>query len=287
LAQATLSTPTAKALTGRGTPTAMPVGGLLARGLRLASGESQSISAELRRITESAIIDIPEELFPKVIEATHNPDDRQTIMLHLMECLSEASGRRWKRVHAGLVLAEMLVQHGDYELLVETAEGRYFDLVQRLSFLEHFERSSDRGAQNLVRKKAAALRARLVPMLQAGGSDLAAGQGKMIIKDTLSTCSPKTSSTVFTSLSSDMPWPDHERASGPVIVNGIVAVGHTDDTTSGSSDDEAPRHPTGQRAVRKSARQRQSEATGGEACAPMPAAPTPTAPASTVDLLDL
>lgn len=276
----------------------MAVSALMARVRGQASGP-QGVATELRRITDSGIIDIPEELFPKVIEASHNAEDRKVIMQHLRECLAEPAGKQWRRIYAGLVLAENLVQHGAAELLAETAEGRHFDLVQRLSFLEHFERSNDRGAQNLIRKKASTLRAEVVPKLQADGvleptasatlRDCQAGD----VKDTLSTCSPKTCSTnaTLTSLSSDMPMPERlEKPAGPFIVNGIVAVGHSDDTTSGSSDEGegAAARRGRQRTLRKPSDRRRPAATGGfevaEKAAP---APAPPAPAANVDLLGL
>jgi len=265
----------------------MPVSALLAR--TQGSSGPPKLADELRRITEWGIINIPDDLFLHIINATHNEDGRRHIMQHLRECLSEPAGNRWKRVYAGLALAEKLVQSGSPELMVETAEGRHFDLVQRLSFLEHFERSSDRTAQNLVRKKAAALRADVVPLIQSGGLREPWG-GDM--KDNLSTCSPKTASTTstLTSLSSDMPVPAPRTPAGPVVVNGIVTVGHSEDTTSGSSDEGegalASRRGR-QRTLRKASDRRRPAAAGPKVAEQAAAAPAPRGPAATVDLLGL
>uniref|UniRef100_A0A7S1WX00 ENTH domain-containing protein n=1 Tax=Alexandrium catenella TaxID=2925 RepID=A0A7S1WX00_ALECA len=292
----------------------MAVSALMARVRGQFTPGPQGLVSELRRITDSGLIDIPEELFPRVLEASHNVEDRRVIMQHLRECLAEPAGKQWTRIYGGLVLAENLVQHGSAELITETAEGRHFDLVQRLSFLEvlvvthtrrlkdldgeHFG-SNDRSAQNLIRKKASALRADVVPKLQADPAEVlnsdALGdlsRGFEDIKDTLSTCSPKTCSTnaTLTSLSSDMPMPVQlEKPIGRMIVNGIVTVGHSDDTTSGSSDEgegTAAARRNRQRSLRRPS-DRRRPAPGSEVAKEIAPAPVSPAPAACVDLLGL
>jgi len=141
--------------------------GIFSRVARLRGGDSgNNLNGDLKKITESALVEIPEELFTPIIEASCDSQARREIMAHLRECLSETNARRWRRVHSGLVLAEHLVRHGAAELMGETAQGHHFDLVQKVAFLDHFECASDRAGQHLVRKKAAAVRPEIVQRLQ-------------------------------------------------------------------------------------------------------------------------
>merc|ERR1719487_1270031 len=105
-------------------------------------------------------------------------------MKHLRECLAETQSKYWRRVYGGLVLCEGLIKNGSPALISETAEGKHFDLVQRLSFLEHFDNSDKRVANN-IRKKAETLRAEVVPLIQ--NAHLKEPEDA---KDTASTCSP-------------------------------------------------------------------------------------------------
>jgi len=141
-------------------------------------------------------MDIPKELLTPVIEASVNEEDRPVIMKHLRECLAEPAGKQWRHIYGGLVLVEALVKSGSPALITETAEGRHFDLVQRLSFLEHFE-NADKRVMNNVRKKAEQLRKQVVPLLQSAG-DKNAEDAKDVedVQDTASTCSPGAVSTV-------------------------------------------------------------------------------------------
>mmetsp|Transcript_74639 Transcript_74639/g.211134 ORF Transcript_74639/g.211134 Transcript_74639/m.211134 type:complete len:275 (-) Transcript_74639:163-987(-) len=266
------------------------------------SGGGSPLDADLKRVTESGIVEVPKELLSAVVQASHNVDDRQQIMRHLRECLAEPSAKRWRRVYTGLLLVEDLLKNGSHDLITETADGHHFDLVQRLSLLEHFECTTDRRVQNMVRAKAAALRAEAVPRLQTA-HEQAAGEAK---RECESTCSPgaapSSCSTASTSAGTGSPssgppgapW----RPEGQMVLNGIVAVGHRDDTTSESSGDEAPK-PVAYREARKqrksagkgrrsSARSDGSSGSddgprGRQQKARLPA----RAPAPCVDLLDL
>lgn len=278
---------------------------------------SKTLPADLKRVTHSGVIDIPKEVLTPVIEASRNEEDRPEIMQHLRQCLAEPAGKQWRRIFGALVLAEALVKSGSPALLSETAEGRHFDLVQRLSFLEHFD-DADKRVTNMIRSKAEALRKEVVPLLQ----NTSLRDSEDIIKDTASTCSPGAVSTVTRSTaassstgfgSDDVFVPPQETSTRPVILNNIVAVGHNDDTTSGSeAEGQTSRAPAQQREPRRqtaSARNERSRCGGSgggysssgseaeleEASAPtLPAAPVEDllemrapAPASTMNLLDL
>ena len=89
------------------------------------------------------------------------------IMAHLRECLKEPSGKKWRHVHTALVVAEDLLGQGRgaLELIGEIACGLQFDLVQRLAFQEAYQHT-ETHARGMVRSKAKALRATLVPRIQ-------------------------------------------------------------------------------------------------------------------------
>lgn len=215
---------------------------------RAFGGNKSTLEADLKRITESGVIEIPKELLDIVVEAALGEDDRREIMRHLRECLAEPAVRRWRRIYAGLILTEELAKRGPPELLIETSQGHHFDLVQRLSLLEHFENTKDRRVQNMVRTKATALRAEMVTRIQAAGDEAPLQSGGDAIKDTASTCSPGITSVASCSTSgtgSSSTSPSNAapvRPEGRMILNGIVAVGHNDDTTDEEdSDDDGPR----------------------------------------------
>jgi len=155
----------------------------------------------LKRITDYgvAILDMTpkrlQELFHPILEASHEPDRRQEIMSHLCGCLSEATGKRWNRIFGGMVLTEKLMNQGSHVLLIETAHGHHFDLVQKVSILEHFDSAArgvtDKRAQKLIREKASDLRTSLVPLFKKASSEELpqnAGLGTST-KDTISVCS--------------------------------------------------------------------------------------------------
>lgn len=204
----------------------------------------KTVPEDLRRVTHSEVLDIPQDLLTPVVEASFNEEDRPEIMKHLRECLSESSGKHWRRIHAALVLTEALLKGGSSALLSETAEGRHFDLVQRLSFLEHFD-YSDKRVMNSIRKKAAALRKEAVTSLEN-----AANRESEDYKDSSSTCSPGEASTSTAPSSGGCPSEsqsnDDEAANTDavepiqriMILNDVVRVGHSDDTTSESEAEE-------------------------------------------------
>merc|ERR1719362_887181 len=74
------------------------------------------------------------------------------------------------------------MDHGSFALFIELAHGHHFDLIQKVSLLEHFD-STVRGvsnpwAQDMVRKKAKELRTALVPLLErASAEELPQGAG--------------------------------------------------------------------------------------------------------------
>eukprot|EP00408_Alexandrium_pacificum_P017223 CAMPEP_0171200404 /NCGR_PEP_ID=MMETSP0790-20130122/23962_1 /TAXON_ID=2925 /ORGANISM="Alexandrium catenella, Strain OF101" /LENGTH=375 /DNA_ID=CAMNT_0011665781 /DNA_START=258 /DNA_END=1381 /DNA_ORIENTATION=+ len=135
-----------------------------------------------------------QELLAPVLAASHEADLRRETMRHLCDCLSEPTGKRWQRIYGGLVLAEKLVQQGSHVLLIETAHGHHFDLVQKVSFLEHFDSAargcSDRRAQHCIRKKAGELRTLLIPQLKKASHEELPQNAGLGIKDSISTCSP-------------------------------------------------------------------------------------------------
>lgn len=265
------------------------------------SSKGSSLEKELKSVTDSGVMDIPKELLDPVIEASQSEDSRQEIMKHLRECLAESTGKRWQRVYGGLVLAEELVRRGSPALLAETAEGHHFDLVQRLSLLEHFELTSDRRVQGMVRAKATSARAEVISKLE--GAEAALQVMDKANKDSQSTCSPGMLSNYSgsTCTGSAFSVPAADAGKGRMVLNGIVSVGHSDDTTDESSADEgrAPvRFREAQKVTRKTRRQRasngrsDSEDSDGSA----PSAPTRKtsaqqanvqAPVACVDLLDL
>lgn len=184
-------------------------------------GETQSLAACLKRATDSGDVDVDPELLKELV--THSKvgeEERCAIMQHIQSCLAE-SECRWRRLHAGLVVAETLLKSGAPELLVEASEGRHFDIAQRLSLLEHFESSNDKRVQNMVRLKAKSLRSQVIAQMEIAQDKVGP-----------SPCS------VSSSLSSASAPVQPHRPKKQMIVNGVVAVGHREDTTSDSSADK-------------------------------------------------
>jgi hypothetical protein len=193
-------------------------------------GSDEPLNIHLKRITDSAYTrktlganDIDGEFIAPVIQESHDSDCRREIMRHLRECLSESSGKRWQKIYGGMALTEKLMQHGSHDLAIEVAQGHHFDLVQKVSFLEHFDAAArgctDRRAQNVVRAKASELLAVLIPLLRrAADEELpqdAGLQGKDLnIKDTASICSKDTKTTGSTKATGSNAAPS-ERSSPP------------------------------------------------------------------------
>jgi hypothetical protein len=264
------------------------VSGLFARvtGRGGPAAATSTVKADLKRITHSGLINIPKDVLSAVNEASNEEACRLEIMAHLRECLAE-TGKNWKRVYGALLLSEELLHHGSPELLHETAQGRHFDLVQRLSFLEHFACDQEKRAQGMVRSKAVALRAEFVPRIQsAGDEEVPSKQPSDDIRDDASTCSPgesipSCSTTSFPVCDSFAAAKNSPRPKGRMILDGVVAVGHSDDTTDESSADESNMAPVRYGKVRRTRRERtdRSQCSQGSDIA---------APAQTsVDLLDL
>jgi hypothetical protein len=135
--------------------------------------DSRTLEALLQGATPRDSIAIEKDALLAIAQSSHSEDDRRTIMRHIYACLNDVGGadrsgfaqvlrgrdeRGWRCVHAGLTIAEYLLQHGSRDLVTETASGYHFDLVQRLSFLEKFEHRHDRRVESMVRRKALSLR---------------------------------------------------------------------------------------------------------------------------------
>lgn len=197
-------------------------------------GKATGLEADLKKITDAELIDVPDkDVLRGIVMASHDENDRREIMRHLNGCLSERSAYKWRRIHGGLVLLEQLLQKGAPALITETSGGHHFDLVQRLTFLEEFSYPDDRRVQHMVRQKASAMRKEWISSIQ--GVDV----GDIDHDDSDKQVSSKT-------------IPRKEAAPEPVayrptpsskskiVVNGLVSVGHRDETDS-ESDGEAER----------------------------------------------
>lgn len=153
------------------------------------------LKIQLCKATDSGVIDVPKDLFEGIMEASSkNAESRRVVMMHLFECFTQLSkAKAWLRVHAALMLTEDLVLNFPV-LSAEIASGFYFDLLQQLSFLEHFELATDRRAQALVRSKAQSVRRMVAPKLAdaelPGHPDCMQNKdNKDLSEDTASTCS--------------------------------------------------------------------------------------------------
>lgn len=283
----------------------MTVGDLWNRALNLGRRPSP-LEADLRRITDSALIDVPpKDVLKSVTQATHNPDDRREILRHLQECLAESAGSRWRRVHGGLVLLEQLLRNGSPAVMAELAEGLHFDPVQRLTFLERFEYRDDRRVQGVIRQKATALRGDLLERLQeASGGDAPATSAATSSGSTGSCPASKSpgdktvgasaapapssryvgfgsentgvgsdsvggtggsSSSAYVGFGSDCVPESITNGQGhhntkKALVNGLVKIGHRDDTDSENSDDGG----NGASGGKKASRRRSSGGGGGD-----------------------
>lgn len=233
-----------------------------------ASGVKGQLEQDLKRATESGVIEVPKELLSSVSEASKEGEEpRKAIMRHVGECLKEPNATRWRRTYAALQLVEELSERGAPELLAETAAGWHFDLVQRLTLLQHFECSTDKRVQSMVRARAAALRSKILPRLEAAEAVPPSGEVRLpavhcppakaeapaaVVDDNASTCSPEATSSTGSGCGSscfshldDLPSWHHPEAQ--MILNGIVAVGHRDDTSDEESGDESSRKPVAYR----------------------------------------
>jgi len=226
------------------------IAGLKAKVAKLHGHSGNSLHADLKRITDAGLAEIPQELIEVVVEASHDANSRREVMNHLRQCLAEQSSKHWRRVYAGLILVEnLLLKPNSQVILAETAEGYHFDVAQRLAFLEHFELNTDHRAQHMVRGKAKELRMNLIPKLQAASEEglLKHMEESVASQENASTCSLGSSCTVNsvnTTTSDEEEWhgvelPSEKMPGSKVVIDGIVSVGHDDDTTDESSGDEA------------------------------------------------
>ncbi|CAJ1439657.1 unnamed protein product [Effrenium voratum] len=183
----------------------------------------QGLQADLRRLSETGHVEAPPELMERILQASKDPEDRRLIMGHLQECTSELSGKHWRRIAGALTLLAALLRRGCPVLMEEIASGYHFDPVQRLSFLEHFQCTEDLRVQKLIQKKAVQLRGE---MLQKMSSEGEGETSKPIAENGAARCAKEADH--FSSADVIPPvW-----RKGPV--NGIVVVGHNEDTDSES-----------------------------------------------------
>jgi len=272
------------------------------RGSTGAAGK-KSVLPDLKRITASvgrgSDVEIPADLLASVTQASQNEDDRRDIMQHLRECLAETSGKNWQRVYSAMMLLEALLKSGSSALMKETAEGRHFDLVQRLSFLEVFS-IADKCVQGMVRTKAMTLRKEVITALES--VDLTEKKVEVDEAEIESTLSPESTENSIGSagsvLTAGLGSGDALNGSSAVstvgigsdenlhggcnqvtsckgyasnltkgmTLNNIVKIGHSDDTTSESECGEGSLNsiPHSSRAQRKSARERNERSTLGK-----------------------
>lgn len=259
----------------------MAIGGLWNRVSSLGRGGAVSqLQGDLRSITDAELLESPpKEVLESVTRATNVEEDRREILLHLQECLAEASSKRWRRVHGGLVLLDHLLRCGSTSVVTEIAEGKHFDPVQRLTFLEKFEYGDDRRVQNVVRQKATALRTQLITRLQdphaverpvqktassssrgvatpgagtgtsAGGGSSSGGRFVGFGSDgpvEADKATPATSSA-YVGFGSDS-CPNFDQVGKSKVVNGLVKLGHRDDTSSESENESRRKTASGSKA---------------------------------------
>lgn len=187
------------------------------------------------------------------------------------------------------MLLENLLQRGSRSLVSEISDGHHFDIVQRLSFLEQFENSVDKRVESMVRQKAKVLRADVLAKIEAANSPDSSGvvRGGHAIDTKKSTADESTSQGGG---STKKPHAPVASLKGQTVLNGIVAVGHRDDTTSESSgDDEAL--PRGRRQRKpQTTRRRQERRDQVDLMDMGPSISQPVlapAPVPVVDLLDM
>lgn len=153
---------------------------------QLAPTPATPLELDLRRVTDSELLSSPDDALRSIARATADADNRNTIMTHLRQSLSEDSGKNWRRVYGALAIVEELLQtdtDGVRELVAETCEGRHFDMNFRLTFLESFEYDVDLRVQGLVRQRAASLRPKLLKMMETETSKDAPVEGPVVTPD--------------------------------------------------------------------------------------------------------
>eukprot|EP00927_Polykrikos_kofoidii_P068195 TRINITY_DN63563_c0_g1_i1.p1 TRINITY_DN63563_c0_g1~~TRINITY_DN63563_c0_g1_i1.p1 ORF type:complete len:288 (+),score=41.91 TRINITY_DN63563_c0_g1_i1:183-1046(+) len=189
------------------------------RVLGLGGWSVSALEADLRRMTEADLIDVPaKDVLLCIAQSSHDANDRREIMGHLNDCLKDVSSEHWRRIHGALVLLDHLLKNGSPALVEEAAEGHHFDVVQRLTFLEKFRCPSDVRVQDIVQKKAAKLRSEMLARTQRiDTDDFQEGPGAPL------------------AMSSGL-WESRTK-SPAMVVNGIALVGHRENTSSESGSD--------------------------------------------------
>lgn len=175
------------------------------------------------------------------------------------------------------MLLEELMRRGAPSLATEIAEGRHFDPVQRLTFLERFEYRDDRRVQGMVRQKAASLRtlvlARMEGEVPEGQTSPSGWQGHAKCEGYGSNgpglspvCSadadPPLVNPAYPGFGSESLPPlstGDSKGTGNKVVNGLVSVGHNDDTTSESDADQGHQVRGRQKGIASSERRRPLE----------------------------
>mmetsp|Transcript_35579 Transcript_35579/g.83144 ORF Transcript_35579/g.83144 Transcript_35579/m.83144 type:complete len:254 (-) Transcript_35579:16-777(-) len=211
------------------------------------------LQADLRRITDGDAVDIPQDALLTVMQASFSADARKEIMAHVQDCMTSVT--EWRRVHCSLELLDQLLQHGSKQLLREASEGVFFDVVQRLTFLESFTHAPDERVQQMVRKKAGYLRKEflsrtdtLIPLPIAASEGWVDRRRLSSSGTTGSTESltmrhirePSTPDSMSNNVGGSPQLQPHQRSihQQNVYVNNVALVGHRDDTSSesGASD---------------------------------------------------
>lgn len=270
------------------------------------------------RVGRGSEVEIPADLLASVTQASQNEDDRRDIMQHLRECLAETSGKNWQRVYSAMMLLEALVKSGSSDLMKETAEGRHFDIVQRLAFLEVFN-IADKCVQGMVRTKAMTLRKEVITALES--VDLTEKKAEVDEAEIESTLSPESTENSIgsagsastacvgsadalngSSCISTVGIGSDENLQGGcnqvhsckgyapnltkgMTLNNVVKIGHSDDTTSESECGEGSLNstPHASKSQKKSARERNERSKIGKA----PALEEPVASVVQPPLVDL
>jgi len=173
----------------------------------------EPLGVHLKRFTDCglALVDMTpkrmQQLFHPILQASHEAEGRQEIMKHLCGCLSEPIGKKWRRIFGGMMLTGKLIAQGSNVLMIETAHGYHFDLVQKVSLLEHFDSCAhgctDERAQPTVRSKARELRTALERRLKKASCEALPPDSVLDVKDNLSTCSFACMSTTTGSTAAD------------------------------------------------------------------------------------
>ncbi|CAE8584621.1 unnamed protein product [Polarella glacialis] len=187
---------------------------------------SAQLQANLRGVTEVGLDAPKEDVLAALAQASHDPDQRWEIMRHLQDCLAEPTRVRWRRIHGGLTLLDVMLRRGAPALVADAAQGLHFDAVQRLTFLQQYEYADDRRVELLIRQKASALRHLLLEKLAVG--DVGG-----------STVSVTSVASVAKSPPTPQKKPEKIRARRKKgVIQGIVVVGHDDSTSDDGSGSE-------------------------------------------------